>query len=39
MLSKYHPDKVTHLGEEFQRIAHEKVINIKKAYDALGGKG
>jgi len=39
MLSKYHPDKVSHLGEEFQRIAHEKVIDIKKAYDALVGKG
>lgn len=39
MLSKYHPDKVAHLGEEFQHIAHEKVINIKRAYEMLCGKG
>ena len=39
MLSKYHPDKVAHLGEEFQHIAHEKVIDIKKAYEMLRGKG
>ena len=39
MLSKYHPDKVSHLGEEFQKMAHEKVIDIKKAYEALGGRG
>jgi DnaJ like chaperone protein len=39
MLAKYHPDKVAHLGEEFQHIAHEKVITIKKAYEMLCGKG
>ena len=39
MLAKYHPDKVTHLGEEFQRIAHDKVIDITKAYEMLCGKG
>jgi DnaJ like chaperone protein len=39
MLSKYHPDKVAHLGEDFQDVAHEKVIHIKKAYEMLGGKG
>jgi DnaJ like chaperone protein len=39
MLTKYHPDKVAHLGKEFQTIAHEKVINIKKAYEMLGGRG
>ena len=39
MLKKYHPDKVAHLGEEFQHTAHEKVINIKKAYEMLGGRG
>ncbi len=39
MLSKYHPDKVAHLGEEFQHMAHEKVINIKRAYEMLSGKG
>jgi len=39
MLSKYHPDKVSHLGEEFQKMAHEKAINIKRAYETLCGKG
>ncbi len=35
MLMKYHPDRVAHLGEEFQRLAHEKVIEIRKAYEML----
>ncbi len=38
-LSKYHPDKVNHLGHEFQEIAHQKVIEIQKAYEMLCGKG
>ncbi|GAB4340035.1 MAG: hypothetical protein Kow0099_15640 [Candidatus Abyssubacteria bacterium] len=38
ILSKYHPDKVTHLGAEFQQMAHEKVIRIQKAYEILCGK-
>ena len=39
IISKYHPDKVAHLGEEYQQMAHEKVIDIQKAYEALCGKG
>jgi len=39
MLSKYHPDKVAHLGEELQQKAHEKAIEIKRAYEILCGKG
>lgn len=39
MLSKYHPDKVSHLGEEFRQMAHDKVIEITKAYEILNGKG
>jgi hypothetical protein len=39
MLSKYHPDKVAHLGQEFQQMAHVKVIEITKAYEMLCGKG
>ncbi len=31
----YHPDKVYHLGEEAQRLAHEKFTRLKAAYDAL----
>ncbi|RMF96827.1 MAG: DUF1232 domain-containing protein [Candidatus Schekmanbacteria bacterium] len=39
MLAKYHPDKVSHLGEELQKLAHEKVIEIKKAYEELEKRG
>lgn len=35
LLKKYHPDKVAHLGEEFQKIAHKKIIEIQKAYEML----
>ncbi|HVR75767.1 MAG TPA: J domain-containing protein [Planctomycetota bacterium] len=31
----YHPDKVHHLGEEFERMAEEKFLRLKEAYDAL----
>lgn len=31
----YHPDKVHHLGEEFQRVAHEKFTRLKAAYESL----
>lgn len=35
-LSKeYHPDKVSHLGEKYVKIAEEKFIKIKEAYDKL----
>jgi len=37
MASQYHPDKVQHLGEDFQRLAHEKFVNIQKAYDKVKG--
>jgi len=30
---QYHPDKVRHLGEEFQKIAEEKMKEINAAYD------
>jgi len=35
LLKKYHPDKVSHLGEEFAEVAHEKIIELQKAYDEL----
>lgn len=35
MLSKYHPDKVAHLGKELQDLAHEKVIEITEAYNDI----
>jgi DnaJ like chaperone protein len=30
---KYHPDKVRHLGDEFQKVAEEKMKEINAAYD------
>jgi uncharacterized membrane protein YkvA (DUF1232 family) len=35
---KYHPDRVNHLGKEFQELAHEKMVEIQKAYDELRKK-
>ena len=34
-VGKYHPDKVTHLGREFQEMAHRKLVAIQRAYEAL----
>ena len=35
-LSKdYHPDRVAHLGEELRQVAHEKTIEIQRAYETL----
>jgi len=31
----YHPDKVHHRGEEFERIAQEKFLRLKEAYENL----
>lgn len=35
MAVKYHPDKVTHLGEEFQKAAKEKFQNVQQAYEKI----
>lgn len=32
LVAKYHPDKVTHLGKEFQKLAHQRFIEIQGAY-------
>ncbi|MCH7657286.1 MAG: TerB family tellurite resistance protein [Bacteroidetes bacterium] len=32
MANKYHPDKVSHLGEDFQKIANEKFQKVNDAY-------
>ena len=37
-VAKYHPDKVTHLGKEFQEMAHRKLIAIQRAYETLTKK-
>ncbi len=34
-MSEYHPDKVAHLGEDLQRLAHEKSQTIQRAYRTL----
>jgi len=33
LIAKYHPDKVQHLGVEFQEIAEKKTKEIMEAYD------
>jgi uncharacterized membrane protein YkvA (DUF1232 family) len=35
LAAQYHPDKVQHLGKEFQELAHKKFVAIQKAYDML----
>ena len=34
-MKEYHPDKVAHLGEELQKLAHEKSQEIQRAYRHL----
>jgi uncharacterized membrane protein YkvA (DUF1232 family) len=36
-VARYHPDKVAHLGREFQELAHRKLLAIQQAYEALAG--
>ena len=36
-VTRYHPDKVAHLGKEFQDLAHQKMLAIQRAYEALLG--
>jgi len=35
LCQQYHPDKVNHLGQEFQDLAHEKFKAIQKAYEEI----
>lgn len=39
LVAQYHPDKVSHLGREFQDMAHQKLIAIQQAYEMLMGRG
>jgi DnaJ-class molecular chaperone len=34
-MKRYHPDRVDDLGEELQRVAHEKTLEIQRAYQQL----
>ena len=38
LAGKYHPDKVLHLGEEFQSLAEERFKEIQTAYQKLTAK-
>jgi DnaJ like chaperone protein len=35
MAMKYHPDKVSHLGEEFRKAADEKFKKVNEAYNRI----
>ncbi len=35
LMKQYHPDKVETLGPELRRLAHEKTVDIQRAYDQL----
>lgn len=35
LVKQYHPDRVAHLGKEFQDLANKKFIEIKDAYNTL----
>ena len=39
LAAQYHPDKVSHLGEEFRLLAEQRFREIQAAYDALSKKG
>lgn len=34
-IKQYHPDKLSHLGEEFSFLANEKFLKIQQAYESL----
>lgn len=38
LVHQYHPDKVSHLGKEFQEMAGKKFVEIQDAYEALTGR-
>ena len=37
LANQYHPDKVSHLGKEFQDLAERRFKEIKEAYEKLAG--
>lgn len=38
LVNKYHPDKVAHLGDEFQRLADKRFKEIQEAYQIFNIK-
>jgi DnaJ-domain-containing protein 1 len=37
-MKQYHPDRVADLGEDLRKVAHEKSVEIQRAYEALKKK-
>jgi uncharacterized membrane protein YkvA (DUF1232 family) len=35
-IKRHHPDRVADLGEDLQRLAHRKTVEIQRAYDEIG---
>ena len=35
LAAKYHPDKVSHLGEEFRKLAEQRFKEIQQAYEQI----
>jgi len=35
LVNKYHPDKVVHLGEEFQKLAEKRFKEVQEAYQKI----
>ncbi|MFW5821325.1 MAG: TerB family tellurite resistance protein [Bacteroidota bacterium] len=35
MAMKYHPDKVSYLGDDFKKVAHEKFQKVSEAYESI----
>jgi DnaJ like chaperone protein len=38
LCKEFHPDMVSHLGDEFKAVAEEKMKDINMAYQILKGK-
>ena len=38
LVKKYHPDKVSHLGDEFKDLAETRLKEINEAYDYFKSK-
>jgi preprotein translocase subunit Sec63 len=36
-LKRYHPDRVADLGPELQQVAHQKTVELQRAYAELTG--
>jgi hypothetical protein len=34
-IALYHPDKVAHLGDDLKKVAHERTLAIRRAFEAL----